>query len=97
MLYQLTLFHWNQQQWYTGKTHHGLNLCYKVSNVNIIEAFEISRALETLLIVLEIWKDSFLLVIVYRAPSPVGFFTDGLFFTNCKRFESWSDVIQESC
>ena len=59
-----------------------------MSNVNIIEAFEIPRATEALPIVLELGKDTFLLVIVYRVPSPVGFFTDGLFFTNCRRFES---------
>ena len=61
-------------------TQHGLALCYKVNKVNIIEVIDIPSNVEILPIVLEINKETFLLVIVYRAPGPVGFFIDEFIF-----------------
>ena len=57
-------------------TQHGLALCYKVSKVNIIEVTGIPNIIEILPIVLEENKETFLLVIVNRAPGPVGSFID---------------------
>ena len=58
-------------------THHGLALCYNLNEVNIIEVIEILSVLEVLPIVLEIEKETILLVIVYRMPGPLGSFIDG--------------------
>ena len=55
-------------------TDHGLALCYNVNKVNIVEVIEIPSALEVLPIVLEIEKETILLVIVYRMRGPLGFF-----------------------
>ena len=55
-------------------TQHSLALCYKVRNINIIEVIEISSIIEILPIALEKNKDTFLLVIVYCVPGPVGSF-----------------------
>ena len=55
-------------------TDHGLALCYNVNKVNIIEVTEIPSVLEVLPIVLEIKKETILLVIVYRMRGPLGFF-----------------------
>ena len=55
-------------------TQHGLALCYNVSKVNIIEVIEIPSVLEVLPIVLEIEKETTLLVIVYCIPGPLGSF-----------------------
>ena len=55
-------------------TLHGLALCYNVNKVNIIEVIEILSVLEVLPIVLEIEKETILLVIVYRMPGPLGSF-----------------------
>ena len=49
-------------------------LCYNVNKVNIMEAIEIPSVLEVLPIVLEIEKETILLVIVYRMPGPLGSF-----------------------
>ena len=57
-------------------TRHGLALCYNVSKVNIIEVIDIPSDLEVLPIVLEIEKETFLLLIVYRMPGPLGSFID---------------------
>ena len=51
-------------------------LCYNVSKVNIIEVIDIPSVLEILPIVLEIEKETFLLVIVYLMPGPLGSFID---------------------
>ena len=55
---------------------HGLALCYNVSKVNIIEVVEIASVLEVLPIMLEIERETILLVIVYRMPGPLGSFID---------------------
>ena len=55
-------------------TDHGLALCYNVNKVNIVEVIEIPSALEVLPIVLEIEKETILLVIVYCMPGPLGLF-----------------------
>ena len=53
-------------------TLHGLALCYNVSKVNIIEVIEIRSVLvEVLSVVLEIEKETILLVIVYCMPVPL--------------------------
>ena len=57
-------------------TQHGLALYYNVSKVNIIEVIEIPGVLEVLPIVLEIEKETTLLVIVYCMPGPLGSFID---------------------
>ena len=57
-------------------TQYDLVLCYKVSKVNITGVIDIPSAIELLLIVPEIGEDTFLLVILYRAPSLVGSFID---------------------
>ena len=57
-------------------TQHGLALCYNVIKVNIIEIIEIASILEVLSIVLEIEKETVLLIIVYCMPGPLGFFID---------------------
>ena len=57
-------------------TQHDLVLCYKVNKVNIIGVIDIPSAIEVLLIVPEIGEDTFLLVILYWAPSLVGSFID---------------------
>ena len=48
-----------------------------MNKVNIIEVIEIPSVLEVLPIVLEIEKETILLVIVYRMPGPLGSFIDG--------------------
>ena len=55
-------------------TQHGLALCYKVDKVNIIEVIPIPSVLEILPVVLEIEKETILLVIVYRMPGSLGTF-----------------------
>ena len=59
-----------------GKTsiriHNMAWLCYSVSKVNIIEVIEIPSFLEVLPIVLEIEKETILLVIVYHMPVALG-------------------------
>ena len=57
-------------------TQHGLALCYKVDKVNIIEVIQIPSVLEILPVVLEIEKETILLVIVYRMPGSLGTFID---------------------
>ena len=57
-------------------TEHGLALCYNVIKINIIEVIEIPSVLEVLPIVLEIQKETILLVIVYRMPGFLGYFID---------------------
>ena len=57
-------------------TQHGLALCYNMSKVNIIEVIEIPSVLGGLSIVLEIKKETILLVIVYHKPGPLGSFID---------------------
>ena len=51
-----------------------------MSKVNIIELIDIPSTIEILPIVLEINKETSLLVIVYRAPGPVGSFIDEFIF-----------------
>ena len=90
-LFQLILFHRNQYKWQSCKTywwnpgwlerhhknrHHGLALCYNLSKVNIIEVIEIPSVLEVLSIVLEIERETILLVIMYYMPGPLGSFID---------------------
>ena len=58
---------------------HGLAPCYNVSKVSI-EVIDIPNFLEVLPIVLEIEKETFLVVIVYRMPVPLGSFLDGFIF-----------------
>ena len=48
-----------------------------MSKVNITNVIDIPSTLEVLPIVLEIGKETFVLVIVYHATSPVGFLIDG--------------------
>ena len=57
--------------------HHGFALCYNVSKVDIIEVIEIPSVLEVLSIVLEIERETILLVIVYHMPGPLGSFIEG--------------------
>ena len=57
-------------------TQHDLALCSNVGKVNMIEVIEIPSVLEVLPIVLEIEKESILLVIVYRMPAHRGSFID---------------------
>ena len=57
-------------------TQHGLALCYNASKVNITEVIVIPQDLEILPIVLEIEEETFLLVIVYHMPGPLGSFID---------------------
>ena len=47
-----------------------------MSKVDIIEVIEIASVLEVLPIVLEIEKETILLIIVYRMPGPLGSFKD---------------------
>ena len=90
-LFQLILFHRNQYKWQSYKTywwnpgwlerhhkngHHGLALCYNLSKVNIIEVIEMPSVLEVLSIVLEIERETILLVIMYYMPGPLGSFID---------------------
>ena len=56
--------------------HHGLALCYNLSKVNIIEVIEMPSVLEVLSIVLEIERETILLVIMYYMPGPLGSFID---------------------
>ena len=69
-----------------GKTsrriQHDLALYYNVSEVNIIEVIDIPSILEDLAIVLEIEKETFLLVIVYACSS---WFFLRLLLLNCQR------------
>ena len=58
-------------------TQHGLALCYNVNKVNIIEVIEIPSVLEVLPVVLEIEKETILLVIVYLMPGLLGSFIAG--------------------
>ena len=58
------------------KTQHGLALCYNVSKVNIIEVIEIPSYLEVLPFILEIEKETILLVIVYCVHGFLGSFID---------------------
>ena len=51
-------------------------LCYNVSKVDIIEVIEIPSVLEVLSIVLEIERETILLVIVYHMPGPLGSFIE---------------------
>ena len=51
-------------------------LCYNISKVNIIEAIETPSVLEVLPIVLEIEKETILVVIVHHKPGPHGYFID---------------------
>ena len=55
---------------------HGLALCYNVNKVSITELIDISIVLEVLPIVLEIEKETFLLLIVYLIPVPLGSLID---------------------
>ena len=57
-------------------TQYGLALCYNVSKVNIIEVIDIPSVSEVLPIVLEIEKETFLLVIVYQMPGPLRSYID---------------------
>ena len=59
-----------------NNTQHGLALYYKVSKVNIIEVIDIPSTIEIFQIVLEIKKETFLLVMLSWAPGPVGSFID---------------------
>ena len=56
--------------------HHGLAPCYNVSKVDIIEVIEVPSVLEVLPIVLEIERETILLVIVYHMPGPLGSFIE---------------------
>ena len=51
-------------------------LCYNVSKVDIIEVIEIPSVLEVLSVVLEIERETILLVIVYHMPGPLGSFIE---------------------
>ena len=51
-------------------------LCYNVSEVDIIEVIEIPSVMEVLSIVLEIERETILLVIVYHMPGPLGSFIE---------------------
>ena len=57
-------------------TQHGLALCYNMIKVNITEVIEILIVLEVLLIMLEIEKETILLVIVHCMPGHLGSFID---------------------
>ena len=52
-------------------------LCYNVSEVDIIEVIEIPSVMEVLSIVLEIERETILLVIVYHMAGPLGSFIEG--------------------
>ena len=90
-LFQLILLHRNEYKrqsckiywWNPGwwerihkNTPRGLALCYNVNKVNITEVIEIPSDLEVLTIVLEIEKETILLIIVYCMPGPIGSFID---------------------
>ena len=55
---------------------HLVTQSYKVSKVNIIEVIDIPSIIEILPIVLEVNKETFLLVIMCHGPGPVGSFID---------------------
>ena len=63
-------------------THHGLALCYNVNKVNIIEVIEIPSVLEVLPIVLEIERETILLVKAYRMPDLSSFIDDFISLIN---------------
>ena len=63
-------------------TQNCLALCYNVSKVNIIEVIEIPSDFEILPIVLEIEKETILLVIVHRMAGPFGSFIDDFISLN---------------
>ena len=63
-------------------TQNCLALCYNVSKVNIIEVIEIPSVFEILPIVLEIEKETILLVIVHRMAGPFGSFIDDFISLN---------------
>ena len=54
--------------------HHGLAICYNESKVNVIEVYETTHALEMLPVLVEIENERVLVVVVYRAPDPLGTF-----------------------
>ena len=59
-------------------TGHGLAMCYKVSDVNILKLFEISTVLEMLPVLLEVQNNHILLILIYRKPGLLGSFIDDL-------------------
>ena len=59
-------------------SQHGLAICYKVSDIKVIEVFPTPSVLEILPVLLEIGNDTVLLVLVYRMPGPLGTFIDDL-------------------
>ena len=63
-------------------TQHGLALCCNASKVNITEVIVIPQDLEVLPIVLEIEEETFLLVIVYHMPGPLGSFINDFILLN---------------
>ena len=60
------------------QTQHGLALCYNVSKVKIILEFQTTHSLEMLPVLVEIEQEHVLVVVVYRAPGPLGTFIDDL-------------------
>ena len=57
-------------------TQYGLALCYNMSKVNTTEVIETPSVLEVSPAVLEIEMETFLLLIVYHMPDPLGSFID---------------------
>ena len=60
------------------QTQHGLALCYNVSKVKIILEFQTTHSLEMLPVLVEIEKELVLIVLLYRAPGPLGTFINDL-------------------
>ena len=58
--------------------HQGLAICYNESKVNVIKEFETTHALEMLPVLFEIENECVLVVLVYRAPGPLGTFINDL-------------------
>ena len=89
-------------------TQHDLALCYKVSKVNVIEVIDIPSIIEILPNVLEVNKETLLLVILYWCAWSCRFLYWRLYFidewtpnttqdSSCGWFQSWPDVTRQCC
>ena len=60
------------------QTLHGLAICYRESDVKIIEEIQTTNTLEILPVLVEIRNECILIVLVYRTPGPLGTFINDL-------------------
>ena len=57
---------------------HGLAICYKEEKVKIIQEMQIQTEMEVLTLLIDVNGECILLLLLYRAPGPVGAFIDDL-------------------